>query len=72
MKESNARTCEHCLNAYCGFEKKIYCWNKEWEAQFHPMETTVKRDETCGTWSQRKPHQPPLRFNEPIQLQLFG
>lgn len=60
---------QYRIDEYDGYET---IFEPEDEEYITIEETTVKRDETCGTWSQRQPHQPPLRFNEPIQLQLFG
>ena len=68
----DGKTCEHCLNAYCNFENKICCVNKDWLAQFEPIEITVQRNETCDSWTARRSNQPPIKFNEPVQLQLFG
>lgn len=47
------------------------CWNKEFLAQFDTIDVTVRPGESCGTWSERRKDQDPVRFNEPIQLQLF-
>lgn len=45
--------------------------NKEFEAQFRPMDVTVRPDETCGTWSERRQDQKPLVFGGGVQLTLF-
>lgn len=66
-------TCEHCLNAYNSpYSHEVFCVNKEFQQQFTPdINTTVRRDETCGTWSERKTDQKSLIFSQPIQLLLF-
>lgn len=66
------QTCANCLNAYNGTHTaSVLCVNKEFEAQFRPMDVTVRPDETCGTWSERRQDQKPLVFGGGVQLTLF-
>lgn len=66
------RTCKNCLNAYNSPHSiKVYCVNKEFQAQFQDIDTTVKPEETCGTWSPRRADQQRIIFNNPVQLELF-
>lgn len=66
------KTCKNCLNAYNSpHTPSVLCVNKQWLAQFKKIDVTVRPDESCGTWSARSRGQDPVRFNEPIQLQLF-
>ena len=66
------RTCRNCMNAYNSpHTPSVMCWNKEFLAQFDTIDVTVGPGESCGTWSERRKDQDPVRFNEPIQLQLF-
>lgn len=66
------RTCENCLNAYNSpHSPKVHCVNKEWASQFQDIDTSVHKGETCGTWSQRRPDQKKIVFNNPVQLELF-
>ncbi len=63
--------CANCLNAYQNkHSPEVHCWNKEWEAQFREIETTVSFNESCGTFQRRDEKQPPLHF-PPVQLSLF-
>ena len=69
------RICKNCLNAYNSPHiPDVLCVNKEWEAQFNPaMNTSVRANDTCGTWTQREQKQKPLYFARPTQLYLdFG
>lgn len=66
------KTCRNCLNAYNSpHSAQVFCWNKEFLAQFESIDTTVKPDETCGTFQTRADNQPALKFNQSIQLSLF-
>lgn len=66
------RTCENCLNAYnSSYDTAVRCWNKEFEAQFHDIDVTVRKDETCGTWQRRNDNQKAVNFHQTIQLTLF-
>lgn len=66
------QTCENCLNAYNSpHDPLARCWNKEWEAQFRKVDCHISRNETCGTWQQRQPSQPKVKFQQIIQLTLF-
>lgn len=61
------KTCANCLNAYNGYDNKNHkaalCWNKEWFAQFHSkLDTHIREDETCGTWTQRESNQGKVIF----------
>ena len=68
-----AQICNNCLNAYNSpHDRKVHCINKEWLQQSNPGTITiVTRNETCGTWQQRKANQKQLVFNQPVQLELF-
>lgn len=59
-------TCKNCLNAYKSpHDGKVYCWNKEWEAQFDDtVNVTVTANGTCGTYQRRREDQEPLVFGE--------
>lgn len=67
------QACNNCLNAYNSpHDRKVHCINKEWLQHSNPsIITIVTRNETCGTWQQRKANQKPLVFNQPVQLELF-
>lgn len=67
------QSCSNCLNAYNSpHDADVHCVNREWWQQFAPhVRTTVARDETCGTWQQRKDSQKPLVFTQPVQTELF-
>lgn len=68
------RVCKNCINAYNSrAHSKVHCVNKAWEMQFDPYMTddVVNANETCGTFTPRRPDQPKLLFNQPIQLELF-
>ncbi len=67
------QSCSNCLNAYNSpHDADVRCVNREWRQQFEPhIRTTVARDETCGTWQQRKDSQKPLVFSQPVQTELF-
>ena len=68
------RVCKNCINAYNSrADGKVHCVNKAWEMQFDPYMTddVVNANETCGTFTPRRPDQPKLLFNQPIQLELF-
>lgn len=66
------RTCGNCLNAYNSpWRTMPQCWNREWLAQFGGTDTTVRPDESCGTWQRRADNQPPVRFPRAVQLELF-
>lgn len=66
------QTCKNCLNAYNSpHTTSVCCCNKEFLGQFQSVDTTVRPDETCGTWSPRRATQPPLVFGRAVQLTLF-
>lgn len=66
------QTCENCLNAYNSpHDSLVRCWNKEFEAQFHNIDVTVKLGDTCGTWQRRNDNQEAVNFHQAIQLTLF-
>lgn len=67
------QTCRNCLNAYNSpYRQQPQCWNKEWlyEGQ-QDADCSVRPDESCGTWQQRADNQPPVRFTQAVQLELF-
>lgn len=65
-------TCKNCLNAYNNpYTTRVLCANKEFDAQFRPVDTWVLPNETCGRFTQRKKSQPRLIFDNAIQLTLF-
>lgn len=67
------RVCSNCLHAYTNCHVvNVYCPNKDFVAQFTPgYDCTVKADETCDMWTQRRKEQPRLNFHKTIQLTLF-
>lgn len=66
------QTCRNCLNAYNSpHQSEPLCYNKEWLAQFQPIDCTVRPNEACGTWQRRNDSQPPVRFAQAVQLSLF-
>ena len=75
MNTSVSHTCANCLNAYNGYDsngcKVALCVNKDWEAQFHEVDTHIRPDETCGTWQQRRDNQYKVNFHPVTQLSLF-
>lgn len=70
----NGHTCKSCLNAYfCTHDYRVHCYNREFDAQFdQTINTTVRLDEWCTRWSQRRANQRPLTTPHAIQLELFA
>lgn len=66
------QVCRYCLNAYNPpYGTKVLCCNKEFDAQFFDVETSVLPNESCGRYTPRSSNQPKLIFEKAIQLSLF-